>query len=74
MDCDYIHLEYNKTSRPASRAGHIRKSITVEIKKTGDIPNCCGSTVVEITYPINAITAMQNLLESLLMPFQLWLI
>ena len=57
-----------------SRAGDIRKSINERKKrkdKTGDIHNCCGNTVVEVIYPINAITAKQNLFETLLMPFSI---
>ena len=32
----------------------------IETKKTGDIHNGCGSTVVEVIYPNNSITAKQK--------------
>ena len=48
--------------------GDIRTS-NIETKKTGDIHNCWGSTVVEVIYPTNAITAKhKNYPETLLMP------
>ena len=45
--------------KPVSRAGDIITKI-IESKKIGDIYNCWGSTIVEVIYSTNAITAKQK--------------